>query len=265
VHNFNDVAVSPDGRFIATGIDGDLWTFEVRRRTLNRLTPGPGDAPSGVALFPMWSPDGRSVAYSVPGDTLNVVRHDGGEPSLLFANLGMRGGAAWSPDGRSMLVSTGDGDLRVVDLGSGRTSDFVASRFSEQAASFSPDGHWVAYTSDESGRSEVYVQRFPAGGNRSRISVEGGTEPAWSTGGSEIFFRSPRGFMSASISVGDQVAVRKVTRLFDDRGYQQSLRHREYAVLPGDTAFVFIRGADVDRLFLRVGWTGELDSLLPER
>jgi hypothetical protein len=107
----------------------------------------------------------------------------------------------------------------------------------------------------------VYVRRFPGGG-RFRISVDGGSEPAWSRGGGEIFFRSERGFMTATVTAGDEIAVSRIERLFDDRRYQFSLRHREYAVLPGDTAFVFIRKSDLGRLFVRFGWATGLDSLL---
>jgi hypothetical protein len=81
-------------------------------------------------------------------------------------------------------------------------------------------------------------------------------------GGHEIFFRGPDGFMAAAVTVGDEVVVRRIDRLFDDRGYQWSVRHREYEVLPGDSGFVFIRPANLGRVFVRFGWAAELDSLL---
>jgi hypothetical protein len=96
----------------------------------------------------------------------------------------------------------------------------------------------VAYVSAESGRKEVYVRRFP---HR---------------------FRSRRGFMTARVTAGDEIAVSRIERLFDDRRYPLSPRHREYAVLPGDTGFVFIRTSDLGRLFVRFGWVAGLDSLL---
>jgi hypothetical protein len=94
------------------------------------------------------------------------------------------------------------------------------------------------------------------------VVANGGSEPAWSTGGSEIFFRGPAGFMAAAVTLGEEVVVRGIDRLFDDRHYQTSIRHREYVVLPGDTTFVFIRSASEGRAFLRFGWAAALDSLL---
>jgi Tol biopolymer transport system component len=261
MRNYNDLAVSPDGKWIATGIDGVLWSLDVNRRILNRVTPNSESPASGLAIFPLWSPDGRSIAYAPAPDTYRVISAEGGEPAVLFTMPGLLGGAAWAPDGRSIVLGVGPGDLRAVDLRSGAATDFLVSRFSEQSPSFSPDGSWVAYASNESGRSEVYVRRFQDG-RRTRVSVDGGSEPAWSTSGSEIFFRGPAGFMAAAVTPEEDVVVRWIDRLFDDRRYQFSARHREYVVLPGDSAFVFIRGASEGRLFVRFGWAAKLDSLL---
>jgi hypothetical protein len=68
--------------------------------------------------------------------------------------------------------------------------------------------------------------------------------------------------MAATVAVGEEVVVSRLQRLFDDSRYETSPRHREYAVLPGDSAFVFIRRADVGRIFMRFGWAAELDSML---
>ncbi len=261
VRNYNDLAVSPDGRWLATGINGLLWSLDLRRGILNRLTPGAEVGAGGLALFPVWRPDGRSVAYVVMGDTMKSVPAEGGEASVFAVTRGWHG-SSWSPDGRFLVSAVGSGDLRTLDLRTGTITDFLVSPFTEQAPAFSSDARWVAYVSDESGRPEVYVRRFPDGGGRTRISVDGGSEPAWSTTGAEIFYRGPGGFMAASVEVGDELVVRRLERLFDDSHYQSSLRHREYAVLPGDSAFVFIRRADVGRVFLRFGWEAELDSVL---
>ncbi len=75
----------------------------------------------------------------------------------------------------------------------------MQSTFSQSNAQFSPDGHWVAYTSNESGRLEVYVQPFPGPGGKWMISTEGGTYPLWARNGREIFFRSDDKMMSASV------------------------------------------------------------------
>lgn len=113
---------------------------------------------------------------------------------------------AWSPDGKYLLVHFNGnlqdiGELKIQDRDQ-KLAPFVTSHADDVQAQFSPDGHWVAYTSAESGRSEVYVRPFPKGDdNKWQISSEGGSEAKWRGDGKEIFYLTPDGtMMSVSVS-----------------------------------------------------------------
>jgi hypothetical protein len=103
---------------------------------------------------------------------------------------------AITPDGRRLLYAerkttegTGHFDLLVTDLATGGAGKpYATSSFSEYRGTFSPDGRWLAYQSNESGRSEVYVQAFPEPGRKWQVSTQGGGSPSWTRGGGQLFY-----------------------------------------------------------------------------
>jgi len=104
----------------------------------------------------------------------------------------------WSPDGRDLVWTefkpTPGGEIRVAALdGSGVTRTVAAGPFDARGAVFSPVGKWIAFTSNESGQDEVYVQSYPGSGPKRRISVGGGREPVWSRRGERVYFRGQGG------------------------------------------------------------------------
>jgi len=108
-----------------------------------------------------------------------------------------------SPDGQSLLVRIDQpktlADLWVVPLAhAGDAKPFLTTSASEFAGRFSPNGHWVAYSSDESGRSEIYVQAYPGGGAKVRVSQTGGALPEWSPSGRELYYIAPDNQLMAS-------------------------------------------------------------------
>jgi Tol biopolymer transport system component len=107
----------------------------------------------------------------------------------------------WSPDGRFILfqnVNKGTGfDIWAYDLAEERKSAFVVDTNDQRDARFSPDGKWVIYSSNESGRYEIYVRSFPAGGGKWQISGGGGSGPTWRADGKEIFYLAPDGQIMA--------------------------------------------------------------------
>src|SRR5262249_6360061 len=113
----------------------------------------------------------------------------------------------WSPDGkRLLLVMSGDIYSLAVEGGSGQAKDSVRvpvikSAFEELGGTFSPDGLWVAYSSNQSGRSEVYVQPYPGPGQRIQISTDGGSEALWARNGHELFCRNGNKMMAVSVSL----------------------------------------------------------------
>ncbi len=197
---YDHVRLAPDGRravvqlFDAQRGGADLWLIELERNVATRFTNDGADAG-----FAVWSPDGARMVYCRPQDAppfLHTKPLSGGPQEVLLASNGsMQCAGDWSPDGRSLLFtdrhpSTGS-DIWVLALDNGRTpAPLVRTPSREYSPSFSPDGRWIAYASDESGRTEVYIQPFASQGERVRISTDGGTLPRWRRDGAELFYQS---------------------------------------------------------------------------
>jgi eukaryotic-like serine/threonine-protein kinase len=227
-------ALSSDGNRVAVarlqdvGANGDIWSFDFSRRSFTRLTFGNGNSHN-----PLWSPDGNFIAYAsdrAGGTGFYRKASDGsGAEQELLAPGGKRILDDWSRDGHYLLYTDMDpktnGDLRILplalrtDLGADRKPVsylHTGSRVGE--ARFSPDSHWVAYTSDESSRSEIYVQPFPAtagGGGKWMISNGGGEVPRWRRDGKELFYvESGRAVMAVDVASGLAFKASVPHRLF---------------------------------------------------
>ncbi|NKB89488.1 MAG: protein kinase [Acidobacteria bacterium] len=211
-----EARVSPDGNRVAmtelNADNWDVWVYDIQRGTRTRITFEPGI--EGPAV---WSPDGTELIYSsdaTGSDELYRKRSDGsGNATQITTEEVQLFVSDWSPDGRYAIMLRGGtedadsgwfagADLGVLDLESedATVRPFVATRFQESEASFSSDGRWVAYQSNESGESEIYVQPFPEGEGRWQVSDAGGGYARWSPNGSELFYRSADGIMVVEIS-----------------------------------------------------------------
>ncbi len=200
--------LSPDDRRIAVtareGLTWSLWVYDLERGAMARPAP----SPEGAMLWPRWQPDGERLAFSwVRRDETDIhaVNADGsGAPEAITHTRTMKSPSDWAPDGRSILYAEG-GDIGLLARdGSGWTSrPLLASPASEESAAVSPEGRWVAYASNETGRDEVYLQRFPELGAKVQVSTDGGYSPVWSRDGREIFYACER----AGAYTGDLWAV----------------------------------------------------------
>jgi Tol biopolymer transport system component len=185
-------ALSPDGREIVVGRNigsaWDLWLIDLARGVTRRLTSDPALDANGV-----WSPDGSRIAFfsARNGGGIYTKSVTGTEREDVL--LESAGPLDWSPDGRFLLYGeekpTTGSDLSALPMAGGGTPVPVAqSRFNERDGQFSPDGKWIAYGSDESGRSEIYVQPFPGPGNKTQVSTAGGAQVRWRGDGKELFY-----------------------------------------------------------------------------
>ena len=149
--------------------------------------PEHAELPSAKPLAPRWSPDGKQLYYSNPGGIhRKAADGSGGEELLMKGSLNdfVR---SVSPDGKVLLY--GNGDIMTLPLtGEGKPEAYLQTKYLEDGATFSPDGRWVAYASDESGRSEIYVQGFPERRGKWLVSAEGGHTPAWRADGKELYW-----------------------------------------------------------------------------
>jgi Tol biopolymer transport system component len=202
---YNHPRLSPDGTKIAVDIrdqEKDIWTWDLERRQLMRLTFGPAEDYS-----PVWAPDGRSIVYiegaeaaAALGGAFDIFRkaaNNTGTAERLTSSATAKFASALSPDGRFLVYrqdnSGGLRNLFVLTLGAIRPPQpLFQSQFSVLNAEISPDGRWIAYQSNESSQDEVYVRPFPAAeAGRWQVSVDGGTVPMWSRSGRELFFARP--------------------------------------------------------------------------
>jgi serine/threonine protein kinase/Tol biopolymer transport system component len=193
-------SMSPDGQRLAVEVsDGsgtDIWLYDWQRDTPTRLTF------TGNAGGPLWSPDGRYIAFRVLGEGMYVIRSDGsGKPQPLTQSKNTQYPWSFAPDGKMLAFIEQDSktafDLWTVPLESdsaglrgGKPEVFLQTPADERAPSFSPDGRWLAYASDESGTFQVYVRAFPDKGGKWQISNGDGSYPMWSRTGHDLFFET---------------------------------------------------------------------------
>jgi serine/threonine protein kinase/Tol biopolymer transport system component len=192
-------SMSPDGQRLAVevteGSGTDIWVYNWQRDTMTRLTF------TGTALDPVWSPDGRYLAFRTAGEGMSVTRSDGvGKPQPLIQSKSLQYPWSFTPDGKRLAFmesSSGSYHLWTVPLESGsaglragKPEVFLQTQEDERDPFFSPDGRWMAYSSNESGTFQVYVRAFPDKGGKWQISNSGGTYPMWSRNGHELFFET---------------------------------------------------------------------------
>jgi Tol biopolymer transport system component len=167
---------------------------------------GQTDGYGGNSLCePVWSPDGRTIAFSDPATgRLYRVSADGSGPRLALSDAATPVG--WFRDGSRVIFQrrgeTSGSDLWIISAAGGLPVPLLQTPFNEQDAHFSPDGRWVAYSSDESGRFEIYVQPYQGQGAKWLISSGGGVSPRWSLSGRELFYLAPGGrLMSCAVDL----------------------------------------------------------------
>ena len=216
--------LSPDEKRIvferidADGRHGNLWLQDLTRGSTSRLTTA-----AGSDYSPVWSPDGSRILFGSarPGfaDLFEISAGGGSAERQVLHDAQDKNALDWSRDGRfalflSISPSTRE-DIWTLPLeGGGKPAPIVSTRFTEQDAQISPDGKWFAYSSDEAGRPEVYVQAFSDASKRYQVSNSGGARPRWRGDGKEIFLLSGNTLQSVPIHVGASLEAGKPKDLF---------------------------------------------------
>jgi serine/threonine protein kinase len=213
--SYDRIALSPEGKRVAfTLVDAesglkDVWVLDLLRGVRTRLTFGASGAGFVGKDAPIWSPDGTRIAYTVTAlvDDLFVRPAAGGDEQPLLRTKSDKRPTDWSQDGR-ILVFDQQGATPNSKYGvwvwpfDGKTEPrpFVDSEFNERGGRLSPDGRWMLYSSDESGRFELYVAPYPGPGGKWQISAAGAVTGWWTLGGKEIVFATPdRSMMSVTV------------------------------------------------------------------
>jgi serine/threonine-protein kinase len=196
--------LSPDGARLAAvsrrGQQQEVWIHDLARGVSQRLNTG------GYGNWPLeWSPDSRSLLLSSdreqPGRRdLFIVPADGtGQPARIAVADQGRGAGGWSSQG--VIAFLQGGDIWVIPPDS-QPRPFITSTALDWWPSFSPDGRWLAYSSNESGRMEVYVRPYPAGAPATIVSTGGGFRPAWSRDGRKLFFDDSQSLLAVDLATG---------------------------------------------------------------
>ena len=271
---YSDPHLSPDGRQIAVSIATstsarDIYLVDAVRGTSRRMTL------DGNSRTPLWSRDGRHLIYISYDRTRNVSRimsrsADGvGEPAELSEVPGQAYAEEIASDGALMLTASqstagtyfslyrlqiqpASKPVRVLSAPTGDTVQ----------AAISPDGRWLAYSSSESGRFEIYVESFGSRGSRSQISTTGGVEPRWAIDGRALFYTQASSMMMVPIDPGPAFNPRKARVLFTGVAPPSTDSGQTYAVAPAGDRFLMLRpsreNAAPPEIRLILNWFSEL-------
>jgi Tol biopolymer transport system component len=265
-YGFSGPRFSPDGRLLAIPQGGDIWLYDIERGVFSPfITHEASD--SG----PLWTPDGQAIIF-VSNRTGNRdiyrVPVDGSEEESR-----LRAGQAWlvansiCSDGQVLLFDE-QTDIWALPLdGDAEPEIVVQGEADDGAAVFSPDCGWLAYTSNESGRYEVYVRPYGRPGRREQVSIGGGEEPAWGADGREIFYRAQGQLMVVEVSASESFSAGMPKRLFaaDYLSYGTHFP-RIYDVSTDGLQFAFFKPVSdppVGDMVVVLNWLEELKRLVP--
>ena len=286
---YGALRVSPSGMFVAVEVArGDvtaIWVADLTRATLSPVTSV--DAVGDFA--PVWSPDGSQVIYASERDGVwGFYRRsaDGVGAEELLAEVEGADQLApgnWSPDGLSLVfmmrrTNETNRDVGVLSLDGDPTwRPLLHSDVDEAHPVISPDGQWLAYSSDEGGSQEVYLQRFPDLGDRRQVSSGGGFDPAWAPDGRKLYYISavgngpPVAMAAVTVDPRPPLSIGTPDALFPHGPYQRPPRTpRWFDVMPAGDGFVMVAAADpaggdapLPQVITVQNWFEELKRLVP--
>ncbi len=267
---YTDAWPSPDGSRLVFDVGednnkGDLWIRDFARGTTMRFTFEPESE-----FAPIWSPDGKRIAYSAQHKGWDLYWKDAagtGEPEPLLQNDEDKYLTDWSRDGTTLVFSSrgeSNWDLWAMRVtGDRKPFPLRKTKFSELNGTLSPDGRFLAFQSNESGQQEVYVQEFPEARSKWQISPSGGREPQWRADGRELYYRSPDAhLMAVPIEKGAAFATGTPQPLFVAR-FSPIVSRSLYRPSPDGQRFLVNvpRAGDVMAPAVVVlNWAGALES-----
>ena len=277
VSGYMNPRISPDRTQIAASVEGattfDIWTYNLQQETLTRLTF------EGDNSNPVWSPDGRRIAFSSVRDnalmSAYVKAADGSGPAeMLYSpdaleNAGQIVTRGWTADGRSLIVvftNEKATNLGVFSEEEGKLQVVLETPAAEGAPALSPNGRWLAYTTDESGEFQIFVRAYPGPGGKWQVSTHGGTAPRWSPDGTELYYRWQNELFAVAVDgSGGSFRANGRETLFDDLSNVSA--NFDYDVMDGEM-FLIVEQAGVDSdppgVTVVVNWLAELERRVPD-
>jgi serine/threonine protein kinase len=218
---YGNVRVSPDGKRMLLsdlGANASIWVYELERGTMSRLISGWDNH------APIWHPSENRFAFGTNRTGRETLWLWSASGSEAFTPLGgsesMRYPSSWSHDGGWIAAtwesSGGASDIRFIRaMDDGMTTRAIDGAAAEYSAAFSPDGRFVAYISDESGQTEIYVQTFPVTGQKWKISENGGDAPIWSPDGRSLYYLGSRHLIEVPLLLEPDFRPGRARELFE--------------------------------------------------
>ena len=261
--------LSPDGNRLAVNKISerglwDMWVYDVERGSRARLA-------EGGYLCPVWTSDGDRVFFAHPSiskteqESIVSAPADASEaPEVVLQSNYQIYPWSLSPDDRFLAYyqvhPDTQRDLHYLDLSSGTSTPFLVTKFNETRPMFSPNGQFVAYTSNESGRDEVYVRSFPGPGVKFTVSTEGGREPRWSGDGTQLFYVQGRALRRVTVEIDGGFHLGK-PELFDTR--QRAVNFAYDVAHDGESLVLVSSGSTPNELRVVLNFDKELERLVP--
>lgn len=267
-----DFALSPDERRVVfRRIDqqtrnNDLWLLDLARQTESRFT-----FRQTVDDDPVWSPDGTRIIFdSNPEGVGNIhqkVATGAGSEEVLLKSTSGNFPLSWSPDGYNILYQSEDPKTKVdlwilPTVGDKKPYPYVRTEALEFSGNFSPDGRWIAYSSDESGRFEVYVQAFPLTQGKWQVSTGGGGMPVWGKDGKELFYLAPdKKLMAVDVKGTGTSFEQGIPQPLFDADVDNFASVNRYTVSRDGKRFLIntsVEGTSAKPIMVVMNWTAEI-------
>ena len=270
--------VSPDGTRLvyAQGPGGEqqIWVYDIELELPLQLTF------QGTNVTPVWSPDGSRVAFASDGgdggplNLFSMAADGSGDPQRLAESDRLQLPSSWSRDGVLAFTQHVEGfqwDIMTLSTdGASEPRPFLDAPFNQEYPAFSPDGRWLAYSSNETGRQEVYVRPFPAGEPVFPVSPGGGKAPLWTADGRQLVYRDANNddrIMVVDVTTDSGFERSRPSLLFEGP-YGSNFPIRSYDITPDGQRFVMRQGQasepePVTSLNVVLNWFEELNRLAP--
>jgi serine/threonine-protein kinase len=270
--------LAPDGQSMAVEIEGpnhDFYFYDFARTVLSKVTT------DGMSHNPVWSPDGKQLAFRSwisGGMTMWLMNADrSGTPTRLDPKSTRQSPVSFSPDGKFLAFDQKDpqtdDDAWILPLSGGGARAISRSKFGEGSPKFSPDGRWIAYSSTESGKPEIYVQPFPGLGPKIQISNAGGSDPMWRRMGGELYYRQDNKMMMVSVDTSGPVLRASAPKMLFEGDYYEGTgascemggpSAANYDVSPDGQRFLMVKDnsgfVGGNRAVVVVNWAEELKA-----
>jgi len=272
------IRYSPSGDRIVCSTGGfercDVWVYDIDRDVMTRLTHE-----KRFHGCPVWTPDGEYISFTsqVGADFINTIPSDGSGTATRVSDIEPAYPTSWSPDGEALAflywVDTPNYDIWILPR-EGEPRPFIESPHLEWLPSFSPDGRWLAYSSNQSGRTEVFVTPYPGPGSRIQVSNSGGRAPMWAPDGRRLYYQGPRpsdgkvGIFEVEVSLGQEFSAGIPRKLFEGEYPSPTPVNGGYDIAPDGKSFIFLKEEpapemNVSQLHLTLNFVEELERLVP--